>query len=61
MKKGDRVICINASNSGDGLSAPLKKGREYIIYGVYNCDCGLVKFDVGLVGTDKYPMMCSGC
>lgn len=49
MKTGDRVICIDASNKGDGyIYPPLIKGREYIIYTVDKCSCGRISFDVGL-------------
>ena len=42
MKKGNRVICVDASGDND-----LIKGREYIIYNVKKCKC-TINFDVGL-------------
>ncbi len=55
MKTGDRVICINASNMTDrvALNPILIKGREYIIYAVNKCSCGVTSFDVGLDGFNR--------
>jgi len=49
MKKGDRVICIDASARGFGQAPPLVKGREYIIYDYKKCPCGVCSYDVGLI------------
>lgn len=51
IKVGDRVLCINDTGhvmSMTGEHSGLKKGREYIVYGILVCPkCGEVTYDVG--------------
>ena len=58
---GDRVVCIDDTFHTDykGNASALKRGREYIVYDIDVCSCG-VAFDVGLViGSDAER--CYGC
>lgn len=43
IKVGDRVVCIKVHSSGETTI----KGREYIVYGVDVCECGIVTLDTG--------------
>lgn len=43
IKIGDRVLCINAK----GKDSNLKEGREYIVYDILQCGCGVINLNVG--------------
>lgn len=58
MKKNDRVVCIDASKDRRYVSPNLTEGREYIIYAVHKCSCGLMSFDVGITRDSSKPMCC---
>lgn len=65
IKPGDRVLCINDFNhKSNGIQSALKKGREYIVYSIYGCGCG-ISYDVGLLPQttpNKNVLgMCPGC
>ena len=55
FKIGDRVKCINAGDMSNGKLSLTKLvlHREYIIYNIMKCKCGLVKLDVG-IEEDRY-------
>lgn len=54
---GDRVKCINNSSFG-GNPPKLVLNREYIVYDLYKCSCGLSAIDVGLIGIKNALMHC---
>lgn len=56
IKIGDRVVCID--NSGH-VNPNLIKGREYIVYAIKECRCGIVSFEIGII-TEK-GVICSFC
>lgn len=61
IQVGDRVVCVDASKlySGNRLQPKLVEGRDYIVYGIMECDsCGATLVDVGLE-TLISPMYCS--
>lgn len=48
FKVGDRVLCIDDSeHTSNGIQSTLKKGREYIVYGLGICKCGIL-LDIGI-------------
>jgi hypothetical protein len=65
FKVGDRVLCID--DSGHMMSqtherSALRKGREYIIYGIIECTCGTISFDIGLtLPSDSSDIMTCMC
>lgn len=57
MKIGDRVVCIDDSNTG--YEKPLIKGREYIIYNIKKCNvCGIVNYDIGHISSLDVDCSC---
>lgn len=51
-KKGDIAICVNdgllPTSNPNRNQPPLRKNMEYIIHGVYTCECGSTRLDVGI-------------
>lgn len=63
IKIGDRVLCINDSGHNQRpiiIKSSLKKGREYIVYGIFKCLCGSISYDVGIV-SHVYSSVCKSC
>jgi hypothetical protein len=68
IKINDRVLCINDKGHilTNGEHSGLKKGREYIVYGMLLCPkCGEVILDVGLTLPNDprvtSDLSCSNC
>ena len=61
--KGDIAICINVGNINphiQGYPPLLKLYGEYVVNGIYTCQCGGIALDVGLVSKTKTYTIC-GC
>lgn len=61
FKVGDRVKCIKVGrlNGSQGTPPPLVLNREYIVYGISQCNCGMLALDVGIATTNGLPT--NGC
>ncbi len=46
---GDRVKCIDVSYGTEDAPIPLILNRDYLVYGVCECNCGMVSYDVGIL------------
>jgi hypothetical protein len=65
-KAGDIAICIRTDNyskaNDKGQPPPLRLNAEYVVQSVYECTCGNVLLDVGLLIRDGVRCIsCGNC
>jgi len=60
FKVGQKVVCIDDSNSPNLAPLPITKGDIYTINGITSCSCSHVSIDIGLRTINSHRR-CKGC